>query len=82
MLHVTANHLSQSIKLASARNASAYINERLLNEAKSIIRFTDLDLAQLAYQLNFSDLANFGKFFKKHTNKTPLEYRKEKSQPS
>jgi AraC-like DNA-binding protein len=76
MLHVTANYLSQSVKSASGKNALSYINDRLLDEAKSIIQFTDLDIAEIAYQLNFSDPANFGKFFKKHTNQTPLEFRK------
>lgn len=77
LLNVTPNHLSQSIKFASDKNALSYINERLLSEAKSLIQFTDFDIAEIAYQLNFSDPANFGKFFKKHTNQTPLEFRKQ-----
>ena len=81
MLHVTANHLSQAVKSVSDKNALSYINERLLDEAKSIIQFTDLDIAEIAYQLNFSDPANFGKFFKKHTKQTPLEFRKSKNAP-
>jgi AraC-like DNA-binding protein len=77
LLNVTPNHLSQSIKSASSKNALSYINDRLLSEAKSLIRFTDFDIAEIAYQLNFSDPANFGKFFKKHTDQTPLEFRKQ-----
>jgi AraC family transcriptional regulator, transcriptional activator of pobA len=79
MLNVTPNYLSQSVKSASDKNALSYINERLLNEAKSVIQFTDLDIAEIAYQLNFSDPANFGKFFKKHTDQTPLEFRRSKT---
>jgi AraC-like DNA-binding protein len=78
LLNVTSNHLSQSIKTASGKNALAYINERLLTESKSLIRFTNFDISEIAYQLNFSDPANFGKFFKKHTDQTPLEFRKSK----
>lgn len=77
LLNVTPNHLSQSIKIASGKNASGYINERILSEAKSLIQYTDIDIAEIAYQLNFSDPANFGKFFKKQTAQTPLEYRKQ-----
>lgn len=76
LLSVTANHLSQSVKSSSGKNALSFINDRLLSEAKSLIQFTDFDIAEIAYQLNFSDPANFGKFFKKHTAQTPLEYRK------
>lgn len=32
--------------------------------------------AEVAYALNFSDPANFGRFFKKHTGQTLLDYRK------
>ncbi len=77
LLNVTPNHLSQSVKSASGKNALSYITERLLTEAKSLIQFTDFDIAEIAYQLNFSDPANFGKFFKKHTGQTPLEFRKQ-----
>jgi len=77
ILNITPNHLSQSVKSATDKNALTFINERLLTEAKSIIQFTNFDIAEIAYQLNFSDPANFGKFFKKHTNITPLEFRKQ-----
>jgi len=78
MLNVTPNHLSQSVKSASGKNALSYISDRLLSEAKSLILYTDFDIAEIAYQLNFSDPANFGKFFRKHTGHTPLEFRKSK----
>lgn len=76
LLNVTPNHLSQSVKAASDKNALTFLNERLLSEAKSLIQFTEFDIAEIAYRLNFSDPANFGKFFKKHTEQTPLEYRR------
>ena len=76
LLFVSPNHLSQSVKAVSDRNALSYINERIMTEAKSIIQFTNADIAQIAYRLNFSDPTNFGKFFKKHSDLTPLEYRK------
>lgn len=78
MLNVTPNYLSQSVKSVSGKNALSYINNRLLSEAKSLIQFTDFDIAEIAYQLNFSDPANFGKFYKKHTGQTPIEFRKTK----
>jgi AraC family transcriptional regulator, transcriptional activator of pobA len=76
LLAVTPNHLSQSIKHISGKNALSYINERIMTEAKSMIQFSNLDIAEIAYQLHFSDSSNFGKFFKKHADVTPLEFRK------
>jgi AraC-like DNA-binding protein len=77
LLFVTSNHLSQSVKSASDKNALSFINERIMTEAKSLIQYTDFDIAEIAYQLNFSDPANFGKFFKKHSDLTPVEFRKQ-----
>jgi AraC family transcriptional activator of pobA len=76
MLSVTANYLSQSVKSISGKNALAHISDRVLTEAKSLIRYTDFDIAEIAYRLNFSDPTNFGKFFKKQSGITPLEFRK------
>ena len=77
MLSITANYLSQSVKQASGKNALTFIAERLATEARSLIRYTDFDIAEIAYQLNFSDPANFGKFFKKQTGLSPSEFRKQ-----
>ena len=76
MLVVTPNHLSQTIKSLTNKNALSFINDRIMSEAKSLIQYTELDIAEIAYQLNFSDPANFGKFFKKNSGFTPLEFRK------
>ena len=76
LLSVTPNHLSHTIKSITQRNALSFINERLISEAKSLIKHTDLDISEITYQLNFTDPANFGKFFKKNVGSTPLEYRK------
>ena len=78
LLAVTPNHLSQSIKLAAGKNALSFINDRIAAEAMSLIRYTQLDIAEIAYSLNFSDPANFGKFFKRATGVTPLEFRKQR----
>ena len=78
MLSVSANHLSQSIKQVSGKNALTFIAERLAAEAKSLIQYTDFEISEIAYQLNFSDPANFGKFFKKQVGLSPSEFRKQR----
>jgi len=78
MLSVTANYLSQSIKQVSGKNALTFIAERVAAEARSLIQYTGFEIAEIAYQLNFSDPANFGKFFKKQTGFSPSEFRKQR----
>lgn len=75
LLNVTPNHLSDSIKSSTGKNALHYINQRLLIEAKNLLKFGDEDIKQIAYTLNFASPSHFGKFFKKHTLKTPANYR-------
>jgi AraC family transcriptional regulator, transcriptional activator of pobA len=76
MLGVTPNYLSQVIKELTGKNALSFISDRIIQEAKSIIQFTGMGMADIAGQLNFTDPANFGKFFKKHTGLTPMAFRK------
>lgn len=76
LLAVTPNHLSQSVKAVSGKNALTYIAERLSREAKSLIQYTEFDITEIGYQLGFSDPANFGKFFKNQVGMSPSEFRK------
>lgn len=75
MLSVTPNHLNRVVKEVTAQTASDSIREMLLQEAKSQLRYTDQSIAEIAYQLDFSDPASFNRFFKKATGETPLTYR-------
>jgi AraC family transcriptional regulator, transcriptional activator of pobA len=77
LLNVTPNYLSTVVKETTNRNAKAFINERLLMEAKNLLTYTEQDISEIAYQLQFDEMTHFGRFFKKETNKSPSEWRKE-----
>lgn len=53
------------------------INRRIMSEAKRLIKNMNLNIAQIAERLGFSDTSNFSKFFKKNDkhHRTPSEYR-------
>ncbi|NLU92000.1 helix-turn-helix domain-containing protein [Chitinophaga sp. Ak27] len=75
MLSITPKYLSEYIKNTTGNNALLLIHQRIIAEAKSLVLYTNLDISEICYQLNFSDPANFNKFFKKHVGATPLEFR-------
>lgn len=79
LLHVSPHYLSEQVRAVTQQSALHFISQKLLDEAKILLRYTTSDVSEVAYQLNFSDPANFGRFFKKHTHQTPLAYRRESS---
>ncbi|MDJ1497382.1 AraC family transcriptional regulator [Cytophagaceae bacterium DM2B3-1] len=75
MLNITANHLSQTIKAATGKTAKSIVTERRLEEAKYLLRFTNNDISEIAFHLNFAEPTHFTKLFKKEVQSTPLQYR-------
>lgn len=76
LLKITANHLSETVKSVTGRTSTDLINDRMIMEIKRLLTHTDLGVSEIAYQLNFSDQSYFSKYFKKLTNQTPVEFRK------
>lgn len=75
MLHVSADYLNRIIKAHSDKTAHQLIDEMILIEAKAYLLYSQLTIAEIAYQLGFSDPSHFNKFFKKLAHCTPLQYR-------
>lgn len=75
MLAVTANHLNRTVKAVTGKTASETMKGMLLLESMSLLKHTDLTIAEIAYRLDFSDPAAFSRFFKASTQITPLTYR-------
>ncbi len=75
MLNISINHLSKTVKEITGCTAGSFIDNMLTMEAKALLRHTELSIAEISYQLDFSDPSYFNKFFKKETNTTPMQYR-------
>ena len=76
LLHVTPNHLNKCIKKTLNKTAQSLLNEMLILEAKSLLRYSDLTIAQIAEQLCGNSPSNFSRFFKSQTGQSPREYKK------
>ena len=77
MLHVTTNHLIETVKHSLGQPAGQIIRERLLLEAKRLLRYSDLPVAEIATRLNFEDPSYFSRFFKDKTGFSPTEFREQ-----
>jgi AraC-like DNA-binding protein len=75
LLHITPNYLNEVVKKKTGRSAKEWIQERILLEAKRSAYYSEISSKELAYSLGFEDPSHFGKFFKKETGYTFLEFR-------
>lgn len=74
-LCITPKYLSTVIRKVSARSAKDWIVEYIMLEIKYMLKSSDLNIQEIAVQTNFSNQASLGRFFRKHTNMSPSEYR-------
>lgn len=75
-LSVHVNHLNHVVREVTGKSTTVHIAERLIVEAKALLRHTDLSIAEIAYCLGFEYPNYFNNFFKKNTGVTPLAVRK------
>lgn len=74
-LCLTTTQLSRILKALTGKTALNWINETQIIESKLLLRKRELSVQMVAEMMNFSDQSAFGKFFKKHTGLSPLEYK-------
>jgi AraC-like DNA-binding protein len=71
-----ANYLSNVIKSKTGKSISAWIVDKTIAEAKSLLKNSAISIKQVAFRLGFSESNHFSNYFKKHTNLTPNAFRK------
>jgi len=74
-LAVHVNHLNRSVKETTGKTTTDIITQRLLIEAKSLLKHTDWNVSEIGYCLGFEEAAHFNNFFKKQTAFTPGSFR-------
>jgi AraC-like DNA-binding protein len=78
-LCVTERQLNDALKRTLGKTAGQLVQERMALEAKRLLSNTDLSMAEIAFQLNFEDFSYFCRFFKRHAQATPSEFKKRMS---
>ncbi len=76
-LNVHPNYLSNVIKDETGKSASDWIRDRTFSETQSLLKNSDKTISEIAYTFGFTDSTHFSKFFKKTTNISPSEFRKQ-----
>jgi AraC family transcriptional activator of pobA len=74
-LNIHVNHLNRAVKETLQKTTTVVIAERLVQEAKILLRHSQWGVAEIAYSLGFTEATHFNNFFKKHTEVSPTKFR-------
>lgn len=74
-MFLSPKYVSGMIKNYSGKNALEWINNFVVLEAKMMLRYTDKNVQEIAYSLNFPTQSAFGKYFKQQVGTSPRQYR-------
>lgn len=74
-LNVAVRTLNKCVNECSGRSPLSMINDRIMLEAKRQVRYTNLLIKEIAFNLGYEDPSYFVKFFKRQTGLLPSEFR-------
>ncbi|CAG5017395.1 HTH-type transcriptional activator RhaS [Dyadobacter sp. CECT 9275] len=74
-LAIHVNYLNKVLKEITGKTTTDLIVERIVTEAKVLLKHTDWNVSEIAYSLGFEEPAHFNNLFKKHTSLTPKAFR-------
>jgi len=74
-LNIHVNHLNRAVKETLQKTTTVVIAERVIQEAKILLRHSKWGVAEIAYALGFTEATHFNNFFKKHTQISPTKFR-------
>ena len=75
LLHINPKTLNQIVKTYTGRSALEIIHERINAEAKRLLKYSDIAIKEITFDLSFTDTSHFTNFFKSKTGFTPQEFR-------
>jgi len=74
-LHLSANYLSDMLRVQTGQTTQQHIQNRLIEKAKELLSATSMSVSEIAYQLGFEHPQSFHRLFKSRTSLSPLEFR-------
>ncbi|WP_027381681.1 helix-turn-helix domain-containing protein [Chryseobacterium daeguense] len=74
-LAVHVNYLNKKLKESTGKTTTEFIADRLIQEAKILLKQTKWNVSEISYALGFEEIAHFSNFFKRKTTFTPMEFR-------
>lgn len=76
-LNIHVNHLNRAVKEVTRKTTSQLIAERLLQEAKALLKQSNWGNSDIAFSLGFTEVTHFNNFFKKHMGMSPMKFKQQ-----
>ena len=74
-MFISEKRLNQVTSKLFGKTPKEIIDDRIMLEAKRILAHTNESVKEICFYLGFEEPTNFIKYFKKHSNITPIEFR-------
>lgn len=74
-LYITSRYLSTITQNVADKSAKYIIDKHAIQRIKIMLKYSNVSIQDISYELNFPDQSFFSRYFKKHTGMSPLEYR-------
>ncbi|MEA4988810.1 MAG: helix-turn-helix domain-containing protein [Anaerovorax sp.] len=74
-VNMSSCYFSKLFKKVTKSNFISYITNNKIELAKEMLRYTDMPIINIAYELSYNETNYFSKVFKKNVGLTPSEYR-------
>ena len=77
-LCITPKYLTTLIKRISGTSVSEWIDNYVILEAKTLLKYSNMSVQEIAYYLNFPNQSFFGSYFKRNAGMSPSQYKAKK----
>ena len=77
-LCITPKYLTTLIKRISGKSVSEWIDNYVIIEAKTLLKYSNMSVQEIAYYLNFPNQSFFGSYFKRNAGMSPSQYKAKK----
>lgn len=74
-LCITPKYLTTLIKRISGKSVSEWIDSYVILEAKTLLKYSNMSVQEIAYYLNFPNQSFFGSYFKRNAGMSPSQYK-------
>jgi AraC-like DNA-binding protein len=76
LLHKSPKTLANQFKKLGSKSPLQFIKDRKMLEARRLLAYSKQNVSEVAYELGFTDIQSFSRFFKREEGQSPVEFQR------